>query len=243
MYHAIEDAPRPPREKHLYVQTKAFAFQMRALKKAGYQAVTFDALGDALHGETPLPPRPVLLTFDDGYADLERHAHPVLRECGFAYTVFLVTGKMGTINDWDTHKGYAPAPLLSWDAAKRLAQEGASLQPHTETHPRLADLPIEDAREEMARSKDAVEQQTGSPADVLCYPYGSVSEAVADAARALGFRMAVTTQTGRVRFGDDLLRLPRLSVHHVPTLSLTYGIGALNFWWRVRLWKDARPEP
>lgn len=242
MYHAVEASLRPPRYKHFYVQAQEFAWQMRALKRAGYTALSFPQLAEALDGVSPLPSRPVLLTFDDGYANLLPHVHPLLRELGFPYTVFLVPGKIGGTNDWVAAEGYEPTPLLGWNDIHTMQSEGgAHFQAHTMTHSRLSRLPIEEARHEMQACKDALEQRLQARVTTLCYPYGDVNDAVRDAAGEAGYQMAVTTQTGRVRQGDDRLRLPRLSVTHVPPLSLTYGVGALNFWWRVRSWKDARP--
>lgn len=242
MYHAVEAAPRPPRYKHFYVLADEFARQMRALKRAGYTALTFDDLQDAMQGGRPLPPHPVLLTFDDGYANLWDNVHPLLRDLGMSYTVFLVSGKVGKTNDWVAAEGYEPTPLLTWAQIRRMqADGGVSFQAHTVSHPHLTRLKLSEARHEMADCKTALEQELQSAVSVLCYPYGDVDDTVAEAARELGYKIAVTTQTGRVRLGDDPLRLPRLSVYHVPPLSLSYGVGILNFWWRVKTWKDKRP--
>ncbi len=242
MYHAVEDHPRPPAYKHFYVLAREFAWQMRALKRAGYTAITFAHLADALDNKHPLPSRPIILTFDDGYLNLKANVHPLLRELGFPYTVFLVAGKVGTANDWVSSEGYQPTPLLGWrDILEMQGDGGVSFQAHTLSHPRLTQLPMGEVRRELADSKTMLEAQLQAPTDVLCYPYGDVNEAVAEQAREAGYTMAVTTQTGRVRANDNRLCLPRLSVMHVPPLSATYGIGALNFWWRVHWWKDARP--
>jgi len=241
MYHAVEDKARPPAYKHFYVLAREFAWQMRSLKRAGYTAITFAHLADALDGQHPLPARPILLTFDDGYLNLKANVHPLLRELGFPYTVFLVAGKVGKTNDWVAVEGYQPTPLLGWqDILEMKADGGVSFQAHTFSHPHLTQLPAADVRRELQESKAMLEQKLQTPADVLCYPYGDVNESVAEQAREAGYAMAVTTQTGRVRAQDNLLRLPRISVTHVPPVSVTYGIGALNFWWRVLLWKDAR---
>ncbi len=241
MYHAVESAPRPPAYKHFYVLAREFAWQMRALKRAGYTAVTFAQLADALFGHSPLPARPILLTFDDGYLDIKANVHPLLRELGFPYTVFLAAGKVGTTNDWVISEGYQPTPLLGWrDILEMQADGGVSFQAHTLSHPHLTRLSSEDVRRELGDSKTLLEQTLQTRADVLCYPYGNVNDSVMEQAREAGYRLAVTTQTGRVRASDDPLRLPRLSVIHVPPFSATYGVGALNFWWRVHWWKDAR---
>lgn len=243
MYHAVEDEPRPPRYKHFYVLARDFARQMRGLKRAGYTALTFDALAESLAGTRPLPPRPVVLTFDDGYANLWDNVHPLLRDLDFPYTVFLVSGKVGQTNDWVVAEGYEPTPLLDWARIRQMqADGGVQFEAHTATHARLTNIPLASAQREMADSKDTLEQELGASVRALCYPYGAVNDALAQMARALGYTSAVTTQTGRVRRGDDPLRLPRISVYHVPPVSLTYGIGALNFWWRLRSCKDARPS-
>ncbi len=242
MYHAVEDAPRPPRYKHFYVLAAEFAGQMRMLHRAGYTPITFAALAAARAGASVLPAKPVLLTFDDGYANLQTNVHPLLRSLGFPYTVFLVSDCVGKANDWVTAEGYEATPLLGWDDIARMQREGGvDFQAHTATHPHLADLGAAEARGEMAEGKDALEQRLGTPVTTLCYPYGSRNEAVEDMAGEIGFTQAVTTEFGRVRAGDLPLRLPRISVYHVPPLSLTYGIGPLNFRWRLESRKDARP--
>lgn len=243
MYHAVEDAVRPPAYKHFYVLAREFAWQMHALKRAGYTAITLARLADALDGRGALPPRPIVLTFDDGYLNLKANVHPLLRELGFDYTVFLVADKVGKTNDWVAPEGYQPTPLLGWpDIVEMQRDGGVSFEAHTLTHPRLTQLSPDALRRELGDSKAILEDKLQVPTDVLCYPYGAVSDKVAQAAREAGYALAVTTQTGRARAGDDKMRLPRISVSHVPALSATYGIGALNFWWRVRLWKDGRPE-
>lgn len=242
MYHAVEDAPRPPRYKHFYVLAAEFAGQMRMLRRAGYTPITFPTLAAARAGEGVLPARPVLLTFDDGYANLQANVHPLLRSLGFPYTVFLVPGCVGKANAWVTAEGYEATSLLGWgDIGRMQAEGGVDFGAHTQTHPHLADLGAAEARREMADSRDALEQRLQSPVTTLCYPYGSRSEAVEDMAGEIGFTQAVTTEFGRVRASDAPLRLPRISVYHVPPLSLTYGIGPLNFRWRLESRKDARP--
>ncbi len=242
MYHAVEDAARPPRYKHFYVLADEFAGQMRMLHRAGYTPITFDTLAAARAGAGALPPKPVLLTFDDGYANLKTNVHPLLKQLGFPYTVFLVSERVGKTNDWVIPEGYEATPLLAWDEiAEMRADGGVAFEAHTATHPKLADIGPAQARRELADSKDALEQRLGTPITTLCYPYGSVSEAVQDMAGEIGYTQAVTTEFGRVRADDPPLRLPRISVYHVPPVSLTYGIGPLNFRWRLQSRKDARP--
>jgi hypothetical protein len=92
----------------------------------------------------------------------------------------------------------------------------------------------------MQESKDRLEQELQKPRRHFCYPWGDHDGATREMAQEIGFASAVTTDFGRVRAGDDPLRLPRVSVYHIPYLSVTYGPRAMNFWWRVRSRKDTR---
>ena len=242
MYHAVEDSIRPPQDKHLYVLANEFAGQMRMLKRSGYHPIFFADLAAARAGTAELPPKPILLTFDDGYANLRANVHPLLQTLGFVYTVFLVSQKIGRTNDWVAAEGLTPTALLSWDDIQEMQrQEGVEFEAHSETHPHLTDISAQAARQEMADSKDCLEQRLQKPMRTLCYPYGSFNDGILDMAGEIGYTQAVTTEFGRVRRTDNPLRLPRISVYHVPPVSLTYGIGPLNFRWRLETRKDSRP--
>ena len=242
MYHAVESALRPPKYKHFYVLADEFAGQMRMLKRTGYTPITFDTLAAVRTGTESLPPKPVLLTFDDGYANLKTNVQPLLRQLGFPYTVFLVSERVGKTNDWVTPEGYEATPLLTWKEIGEMQAEGTVVfEAHTATHPHLTEISPADVRRELKDSRDALEQRLNKTITTLCYPYGHVNEAVQDITGEVGYTQAVTTEFGRVRANDDALRLPRISVYHVPPFSLTYGIGPLNFRWRLESRKDSRP--
>ncbi len=242
MYHAVEDALRPPKYKHFYVLADEFAGQMRMLKRASYTPISFDTLANARAGMGSMPQKPVLLTFDDGYANLKTNVHPLLCQLGFPYTVFLVSERVGKTNEWVVGEGYEATPLLTWDEVQDMqAEGGVDFQAHTATHPKLVEITPREVQREMTDSKDTLEQKLQKPIRTLCYPYGSFNEAVMDMAGEAGYTQAVTTEFGRVRAADHALRLPRISVYHVPPFSLTYGIGPLNFRWRLEARKDARP--
>ena len=242
MYHAVEDAPLSPVHKHLYVTAKEFAKQMKSLKSMGFTPIDFADLESTRMGYSSLPKKPIILTFDDGYANLEKNANPVLVEHNMKYTVFLVSGKIGGTNDWVESEGMTPTPLLTWNAIERIHADGvASFMPHTVTHLKLTQIPVEQARMELGNSKATLEDRLQRTMPTFCYPYGDCNDRIADLARDAGYTQAVTTQFGRVRLADESMLLPRVSVYHVPPVSITYGIGIMNFQWRVRSRRDTRP--
>ncbi|WP_026610948.1 tetratricopeptide repeat protein [Methylocaldum szegediense] len=76
---------------------KKFREQMYALKKEGYQSITMRQLLDFLEGKNvDLPPKPILITFDDARADSFRNADPVLAETGFKATMFVPVADVAT---------------------------------------------------------------------------------------------------------------------------------------------------
>jgi len=243
MYHAVEDETRDPKYKHFYVTASLFEWQMRYLQRSGYTPIHFAQLAQAMV-DGVLPARPVILTFDDGYENLMTNVYPLLGELNWPYTVFLVSDRIGATSEWVTPEGYDASRLLAWHHIHEMAANSrVDFQPHTSTHPRLSSLAREALRRELVDSRDLLSQNLGKEMNVICYPYGDHNDAVVNAARDAGYTMGVTTDFGRVRAVDDPLTLPRISVYHVPPVSLTYGIGTLNFDWRVRTRKDNRPLP
>ena len=241
MYHAVEDSVCADQSSHFYVTAKEFARQVRELQQRGYEAISLSQLAAGLSRE-PLPAKPVVLTFDDGYQNVLSNAHPVLESVGWPYTIYLVSEQIGGRNDWVAPEGYRTTPLLSENELATLASSSlVTLGAHTATHPKLDQLSPEAARGEIFRSKQQLEEKLQRPVHHFCYPYGHFNDSVVELVREAGFMTATTTQHGRVSAtGEDLLRLPRVSIYHVPPFSLTYGPGSLNFRWRVESRKDKR---
>src|SRR5262249_37262854 len=133
------------------ISPETFQHQIEALHNWGYQGITLSQLVEAWEGKATLPPRPVVLTFDDAFGNFADHAAPVLARHGFRATLFAVAGYCGGHNDWPTQPTGVPRlPLLSWDALRDLAREGFEIGAHTLTHPRLPDLPPPEAEREVA---------------------------------------------------------------------------------------------
>src|SRR5438105_14044459 len=99
MYHKVDELP-PGSSDTNYVRPAQFAEQVAALRQWGFEPITFARW----LSRDALPPRPIILTFDDGYRDFERNAWPVLEANGVPATVFLVSSRIGGTNAWDADK-------------------------------------------------------------------------------------------------------------------------------------------
>ena len=209
MYHRI--APEDEGGRSRYSLTpEAFDAQLRLLAQAGYHSIGLDAWRDAVEHRRNTLGRPIILTFDDGYADFAEHAWPRLVQYGFGATLFLVTGHVGGTSRWD---GARARPLLDWDRLARLRDAGLQIGAHSHTHRPLTALPLAEVVREAAESRERIAAALGEVVPAFAYPYGDHDPVVRHLVGACGFRFGLTVRAGAAGFGDDLLDLPRFEVH------------------------------
>jgi peptidoglycan/xylan/chitin deacetylase (PgdA/CDA1 family) len=177
-----------------------FARQVAALERRGYEAVTLGRVWQAWRGEASLPPRPVVLTFDDGYLSQYRTAARSLRARGWPGVLNLEVDRLG-----------APGGLTRRQVRRMLA-DGWELDSHTLSHPDLTKVGAKRLRRELVGSREAIARQFGVTTNFLCLPYGHVDAAVKAAVRAAGYLGATTTRRGLAAPRGDRFALPRISV-------------------------------
>ena len=231
MYHGVAPIPPNARSPRLYVPPEQFEAQLATLARLEYTTISF---GDWLahrRGEGTLPHRPIIITFDDGYLSLARHAWPLLRRFGFKATVFLVSDLIGKTNAWDPPE---PAePLLGAAEIAAMRADGIDFQSHTRTHPALTMIPTDEALEQLATSRLALTSLLGAPVTVLCYPYGKQNATVRDLARQAGYQAAVIARPRLNSTRTDPFRLTRLWIdHHTSPGRLRWTLIRLN-WLRI----------
>lgn len=205
MYHYISVPPEDADayRQDLSVTPENFRAQMAYLATAGYTPISLYDLNRALRWGTPLPTRPVVLTFDDGYRDFYENAFPVLRELGFTATVFVITGRL---DEGD------PA-YLTWAQARELAAAGIDIESHTKDHPSLVGRDAEFLHYQIKGSLESIEAHLGRPAHLFCYPAGRWDETVLALLPEYDVWLAVVTEGGieHTTDGVHLLRRVRIS--------------------------------
>lgn len=195
-----------------------FDQQMAYLSAHGYHTISFAQWYAHLKIGAPLPPKPIIITFDDGYEDVYTNAVPILQKYGFTATIFVVTGDVGGTNVWDRAKGYDSAPLLTWDELKTLANAGFDIEPHTVTHPHLTRLSPAQAEQEIRDAKATLEARLGRQVDTFCYPYGDYNNEIQNIVRGSGFTGAVTTKFGYAHGRRNLFALHRINITRFDTV-------------------------
>jgi peptidoglycan/xylan/chitin deacetylase (PgdA/CDA1 family) len=213
MYHEI--AERSDTDSRLAVSPTRFAAQLGYLRSAGFTAITGAELSAALAGGPErLPDRPVVLTFDDGYADFHRRAMPLLDAHGFTATLFVTTGWQ---QDADMRRS-APGRMLNPAQLAEAALTGIEIGAHTRSHPQLDTLPEQMVRDELCASKEWLEGKLGLAVRGLAYPFGYSSALVRDVARESGYDYAHAVDNRMAGPAADAFEIPRLTVRRATTL-------------------------
>ena len=201
VYHVIAqpfpDSPFPG----LYVPRAEFRAQMEALRRAGFHSVTLDQVERSWSNGTALPPRPVVISFDNGYRTQYTEALPILRRLGWVGVENLQLSGLPP-----SQGGLGPAEVRALVAA------GWELDTQGFSH---ADLPKLDAaglRHELAVARTELRRRYGVPVNWFCYPSGDYDGAVVAEARRAGYVGATTILPGWATPQDDRYRLPRLRV-------------------------------
>ena len=177
-----------------------FARQMDYLAAHHYTPLTLAEFASVLENKRPSPAHPVLLTFDDGYANNAEVALPILQRHGFPATLYLSTSLVGT-------PGY-----LTWQQVKELSAAGWDIASHTMTHPHLPKLSKKEQREEILAARARIEQELGKPADTFAYPYGEYNRVTLKLLRKAHFQYAFTTHPGWASSDQPPLELHRIVV-------------------------------
>jgi peptidoglycan/xylan/chitin deacetylase (PgdA/CDA1 family) len=234
-YHKIAPRPRATTDPYLYVSPERFARQLAALQRAGYASTSLDQFAPSFQSSlanqqpsadgaaNPAGSRDVVLTFDDGCANVLAHGLEALARYHFRAMQFLVPGFLGRVNEWDVAKGDVPEALMDEAQVRDWLAAGHEIGSHSMTHRNLRHLSPAEAREEIAGSKKALEDRFGLAVKHFCYPYGSWNEAVRDIVAEAGYQSACT-----LVFGVNPSATPRFELRRIFPLSSAELLGKIR---------------
>ncbi|MGX6605274.1 glycosyltransferase [Micromonosporaceae bacterium Da 78-11] len=194
-YHAIEEVD-DPRIAQYSVSPALFEEQIDALLDAGHTFIGTDDLLAHLEGR-PLPPRSVLLTFDDAYESLLTNAAPILERRGIVGVACVVADEIGGHNAWDAATGATQLPLMTAEQLTVLRDAGWEIASHSRRHAHLTTLPGAVLRGDLRRSRDVLLRLGLGAPRLLAYPYGEHDVRVRDQTRKAGFLAAFALTTGQ----------------------------------------------
>jgi peptidoglycan/xylan/chitin deacetylase (PgdA/CDA1 family) len=175
LYHHVSNAYAGNR---YYVTTDNFRLQLQALRDWGYTSITVSTLVDVLIHGGNLPPRPVVITFDDGNLDIYQNAFPIMHDMGFVGTFYIVANRLHS-ND------FVNASQLS-----EMINDGWEVGSHSMSH---VDLTLDHsvARFEILQSRLTLEDALGISIHTFAYPYGKIDEFIANQTSEYGYQAAM----------------------------------------------------
>jgi len=185
-----------------------FHAQMAYLARNHFHTVSLAQAVQAVRDHRALPPRSIVLTFDDGYADFYTTAIPEMRQYGFTATDYVVPGLIGRPS------------FMTWSQVVAADQMGFTIAAHTMNHVDLARTRTSVALWEMSESKRQLEQVLGHRVNEFAYPYGHFTGYLASQARGMGFESAASTIPGAWHQGGaELWSLHRQRVSGYTSLA------------------------
>ena len=187
-YHHVD----PKLVNEITITPATFEAQLKAMKAAGYQTVTARELLKHQTDGTPLPPKPVMLTFDDGWRNQYTYAAPLLDKYGYKGVFFINPQSIGT------YPAYMTRAMI-----ESLDTRGHDIESHTWQHLRLTrkrDVSAATFQKRMKRQftlSDAwIKSVTGKKPVALCYPFGFYDTETVAFAGANGYKLAFTVDEG-----------------------------------------------
>jgi peptidoglycan/xylan/chitin deacetylase (PgdA/CDA1 family) len=179
-YHAIQPPPEGASYPQLFVPQADFERQMDWLHEHGYEAATLDQVEDAWYEDGKLPPKPIVVSFDDGYLSQYVAAFPKLEELGWSGVLNLV----------------ASGSDLPDSDARKMIEAGWELASHSITHPDLTTLSAVQLKREVAGSRRILSRRFDVRVDNFCYPSGRYDDTVISAIHRAGYSGAETEIPG-----------------------------------------------
>jgi peptidoglycan/xylan/chitin deacetylase (PgdA/CDA1 family) len=209
LYHLVSNQPSPAIASFSVTPTD-FERHLDLIVEGGHRVLSVSALADALAGNDPLPPAPVVITFDDGFAETLEVAAPRLDARRLPATIYLTTGYL---SGGQRESGVTrPGRMLRWTEVHQLELAGLEVGAHSHTHAHLDILPRPRAGEEVRRSKELLEGQLGHRVRSFAYPHGYANSFLRREVAAAGFDSACGVRNAFSHPQDDRLCLARLTV-------------------------------
>lgn len=197
MYHHVGG-----RAGRYHVPQAVFDWQMDYLGQNGFTAVSIEQIAVALTGGPPLPPKPVAITFDDGWRRQVTATLPALTRNNLRATYFIIYSHA------ERYSGF-----MNFDQLRQLRDAGMWIGSHTVSHPHLPGLADKHLAFELRASREALEAVIEQPVTTLAYPGGAYDARVMRATQEAGYLAAVTVRGGYEQRSDALYALRRFEVN------------------------------
>ena len=209
MYHRLKYQPATASKWVLEMTTtpENFLAHLTYLHDHDYHPVSLSDLRSYLDESTVLPPKPLSITFDDGYKEFYDIAWPALKEFGYTAAEFITVAQVGY------------GAYLSWPQIKEMDRAGITFGSHTVNHPYLKGLAPEDLAWQLEESKRQLDAHLAKPVIWFNYPFGAFDETVIEAVQLAGYELAVTINPSSYQYRGRPYRFNRIHFPYHATID------------------------
>lgn len=201
IYHYVENIkdPNDTMRRSLDILPVVFDEQIRTLKGNGYSFMTPSEINEVLSGQKLLPPKPVIISFDDGYEDFYTDVLPILKKYNARAVAYVISGFLDQPN-------YMSRDQLSSVIDSKLVEVGC----HTAHHIGLRDADLDVARSEIENCQEDLHRDFAFKPVSFAYPYGSYNENLFQILKETGLKNATTTNSGMSISFENIYEIPRI---------------------------------
>jgi len=243
LYHSVSAEPTGLMQRYT-LSPSTFRQQMAWIADNGFDTITVSDYASALRGDKPWPRRPLVVTFDDGYADFLAEAAPVLAELDIVSTIYVTTRPIGRTRR-GTMSGQA---MLTWSELRELPALGVEIGSHSHDHAQLDLLAGDRLVHQVGTCKRALEDHLQLRVASFAYPHGYNSAATRRAVRSADYTSACGVGNALSHPRDDLWSISRIMLEHDHGVDLLrrvctagdYPLGKRGDAIRSRVWRLAR---
>lgn len=205
MYHDVVVGPKDVSFDHTLDQ---FERDLALIEQTGATPISLRQWWNYITRGDPLPDKPILLTFDDGYKSCYTLVYPRLKARGWPAVFFIVPPFVGVGPQTDWYHG--KKDHLTWDEMAEMHATGLfEFQSHSMSHPYLTEKKADEVDYELRESKKILEAKLGAPVQFFCYPIGDRNERVIQAAKNAGYIAAFTMTTGGSADSPSIMEVNR----------------------------------
>ena len=195
MYHFFYDKNVKQGKDGNWVEISNFEEQMKYLSENDFYFPTWEEVEAYIDGKTELPEKSVVITVDDGDPSFFELAVPIIQKYNIQATSFVITYWYGDVAE--NKENNISYQSHSYDMHKAGANGKGVM--------------LSWSYEQLVEDLKASQEVLGG-ANIFCYPFGQYNELDIKALKDTGFKLALTTESGRVKKGDSKYELPRVRV-------------------------------
>ena len=222
MYHKFGVSKYPSTS----VTIDQFDAHLKEFSKTKYSVEPLEFIIDTIINDGELPKNTIGISIDDADKSFYQVGWPKFREMGFPVTLFVNTSTIHKNN-----KNY-----LNWDQIRELVNEGVSIGAHSHSHYHMADLSIEEVKNEIEISNNIFLKELGSIPPLFAFPYGEANEEIINLLKEYKFKVAFGQHSGVINETSNLYYLPRFSLNEryaeidrVKFAANAKGLGIYDF--------------